>query len=188
MREEGGLSGYPEPDRVGSRLGGEKPRLHRECPTPHGLSTAMHQRRDRSGGRRGHRRRRPHRRDGLRGPGNNLGHSGRKAIIVLNDNGRSYAPTASRLGESLSRFRASSTYLRNRERLERLIQDVPLVGNYLERGVGGAKAALREMFEPPGVLRAARRALPGPYDGHDDRGRDRSSPPATSTNRSWSTS
>src|ERR687886_1110520 len=28
---------------------------------------------------------------------NNLGHSGRRAIIVLNDNGRSYAPTVGRL-------------------------------------------------------------------------------------------
>src|SRR5690242_12727065 len=28
---------------------------------------------------------------------NNLGHSGKKAIIILNDNGRSYAPTVSRL-------------------------------------------------------------------------------------------
>src|SRR5215210_3132443 len=30
---------------------------------------------------------------------NNLGHSGRKVIIILNDNGRSYAPTVSKLGE-----------------------------------------------------------------------------------------
>jgi 1-deoxy-D-xylulose-5-phosphate synthase len=30
---------------------------------------------------------------------NNLGHSGQKAIIILNDNGRSYAPTASRRSE-----------------------------------------------------------------------------------------
>src|SRR5205085_7457977 len=28
---------------------------------------------------------------------NNIGHSGRKVLIVLNDNGRSYAPTVSRL-------------------------------------------------------------------------------------------
>ncbi len=28
---------------------------------------------------------------------NNLGHSGRRVIIVLNDNGRSYAPTVSSL-------------------------------------------------------------------------------------------
>ena len=35
---------------------------------------------------------------------NNLGHSGRNAIIILNDNGRSYAPTASKLGSGLRRL------------------------------------------------------------------------------------
>src|SRR5687768_1651556 len=34
---------------------------------------------------------------------NNLGHSGARVVIVLNDNGRSYAPTISKLGESLTR-------------------------------------------------------------------------------------
>ncbi|MBV8690306.1 MAG: 1-deoxy-D-xylulose-5-phosphate synthase, partial [Actinobacteria bacterium] len=36
---------------------------------------------------------------------NNLGHSGRRVVIVLNDNGRSYAPTISRLSESLTKLR-----------------------------------------------------------------------------------
>ena len=98
---------------------------------------------------------------------NNLGHTGRKAIIILNDNGRSYAPTASRLGESLSRFRASSAYLRNRARMEKVIQEVPLVGGYLERGVDGAKAAIREMFEPPVFFEQLGVHYLGPYDGHD---------------------
>ncbi|MCP4435507.1 MAG: 1-deoxy-D-xylulose-5-phosphate synthase [Actinomycetia bacterium] len=98
---------------------------------------------------------------------NNLGHSGQKAIIILNDNGRSYAPTASRLGESLSRFRASPTYQRNRERLERLLNEVPLFGHYLERGVDGAKAAIREVFEPPAFFEQLGVGYLGPYDGHD---------------------
>ena len=36
---------------------------------------------------------------------NNLGHSGSRVVVVLNDNGRSYAPTISRLSESLTRIR-----------------------------------------------------------------------------------
>ncbi len=98
---------------------------------------------------------------------NNLGHSQVKAIIVLNDNGRSYAPTASRLGESLSRFRASSTYQRNRDRVERFINDVPVVGPVIEKGMDGAKAALREMFEPPEFFEQLGVNYIGPYDGHD---------------------
>ncbi|MFM7069121.1 MAG: 1-deoxy-D-xylulose-5-phosphate synthase N-terminal domain-containing protein, partial [Actinomycetes bacterium] len=99
---------------------------------------------------------------------NNLGHSGRKAIIVLNDNGRSYAPTASRLGESLSKIRTSGAYTRNRARMERVIAELPLSA-FLEKGVEGAKAAIREIFEPPAFFEQLGVKYLGPYDGHDIR-------------------
>ena len=47
---------------------------------------------------------------------NNLGHSGRKAVIILNDNGRSYAPTVSRLTAGVSRLRLDPRYVRRRQR------------------------------------------------------------------------
>ena len=166
LRQEGGLSGYP------SRAESEHDWIENSHASTivsyaHGMSTALHLRGedDRTvvavigdGALTG----------GMAYEGlNNLGHSGRKAIIVLNDNGRSYAPTASRLGESLSRFRASSTYQRNRARMERLLHDVPVVGGYLERGVDGAKAAIREIFEPPAFFEQLGVTYLGPYDGHD---------------------
>ncbi|MGH9273500.1 MAG: 1-deoxy-D-xylulose-5-phosphate synthase N-terminal domain-containing protein, partial [Acidimicrobiales bacterium] len=58
---------------------------------------------------------------------NNLGHSGKKAILILNDNGRSYAPTVSKLGESLARLRVNPSYLRNRARLDKLLHELPVV-------------------------------------------------------------
>ncbi|HWI03350.1 MAG TPA: 1-deoxy-D-xylulose-5-phosphate synthase N-terminal domain-containing protein, partial [Acidimicrobiales bacterium] len=42
---------------------------------------------------------------------NNLGHSGRRVLIVLNDNGRSYAPTVSRLSENLSMLRLNPSWV-----------------------------------------------------------------------------
>jgi len=39
---------------------------------------------------------------------NNLGHSGKRVIIVLNDNGRSYAPTVSNLSASMERRRTAT--------------------------------------------------------------------------------
>src|SRR5690606_4904497 len=132
LRQPGGLSGYP------SRA--ESPHDHVEnshastiVSYAHGLATAM----DRTGV--------DDRRivavigDGALTGGmayeglNNLGHSGQRAIIVLNDNGRSYAPTVSRLGESLARLRVDPRYLRNRARIERLLREVPMVGDRLER-------------------------------------------------------
>jgi 1-deoxy-D-xylulose-5-phosphate synthase len=98
---------------------------------------------------------------------NNLGHSGRNVIIVLNDNGRSYAPTVSRLGESLSRLRSNPTYRRQQARLEKIVADLPKLGSYLERGVEGAKAAVREILEPPAFFENLGVNYLGPYDGHD---------------------
>jgi 1-deoxy-D-xylulose-5-phosphate synthase len=98
---------------------------------------------------------------------NNLGHSGRKAIIILNDNGRSYAPTISKLGESLARLRVNPLYMRNRARFDKLLHEVPLVGERLEKGVEGMVAAVREMFEPPAFFENLGVRYTGPFDGHD---------------------
>ncbi len=98
---------------------------------------------------------------------NNLGHSDSRAVIILNDNGRSYAPTVSKLGESLGRLRLNPSYIRNRARVDRLLHEVPLVGEHLERGVEGALAALREMFEPPAFFEMLGVRYTGPFDGHD---------------------
>ena len=104
---------------------------------------------------------------------NNLGHSGRNVIIILNDNGRSYAPTVSRLGESLARLRLNPSYLRRQARVERMLHDMPIVGDRLERAVEATKAAVREMWEPPAFFENLGVRYSGPFDGHDIEGLER---------------
>ncbi len=104
---------------------------------------------------------------------NNLGHAGSKAIIILNDNGRSYAPTASRLGDSLARIRLDPRYMRNKARIERLLREVPLVGDRLERGLEATLAGVREYFEPPAFFEDLGIRYTGPFDGHDVEGLER---------------
>ena len=165
LRQEGGLSGYPS--RTESPHDWiENSHASTVVSYAHGMATALHLQGDEDrqivavlgdGALTG----------GLAYEGlNNLGHTGRKAIIVLNDNGRSYAPTASRLGESLSKFRTSGAYKRNRARMERVISELPLSA-YIEKGVDGAKAAIREIFEPPAFFEQLGVSYLGPYDGHD---------------------
>ena len=165
LRQEGGLSGYPS--RTESPHDWiENSHASTVVSYAHGLATALHLKGDDDrqvvavlgdGALTG----------GMAYEGlNNLGHSGRKAIIVLNDNGRSYAPTASRLGESLSKIRTSGAYKRNRARMERVISELPLSA-YIEKGVDGAKAAIREIFEPPAFFEQLGVSYLGPYDGHD---------------------
>ena len=104
---------------------------------------------------------------------NNLGHSGKKAILILNDNGRSYAPTVSRLGESLARLRVNPSYLRNRARLDRILHEMPVVGHQLGRSLDGVVAAMREMFEPPAFFETLGVRYTGPFDGHDIEGMEK---------------
>ncbi len=165
LRQEGGLSGYPSRSESDHDWV-ENSHASTVVSYAHGLATALHLRGEDD-----------RQIVGVLGDGaltggmayeglNNLGHSGRKAIIILNDNGRSYAPTASSLGESLSKFRSSSAYRRQSARIERIISELPL-GNYLEKGVDGAKAAIREIFEPPAFFEQLGVKYLGPYDGHD---------------------
>ncbi|HYI62697.1 MAG TPA: 1-deoxy-D-xylulose-5-phosphate synthase [Acidimicrobiales bacterium] len=98
---------------------------------------------------------------------NNLGHSGKKAIIVLNDNGRSYAPTVSRLTETVSRLRVDPRYVRQRARVEETVRKVPYLGDHLAWGMAGALAGMREMLEPPVFFESLGVKYTGPIDGHD---------------------
>jgi 1-deoxy-D-xylulose-5-phosphate synthase len=103
---------------------------------------------------------------------NNLGHSGRKAIIILNDNGRSYAPTMSRLTESVARLRVNPNYRRQRARLEQLIDRMPM-SDQLHKGLEATTAALREYFEPRAFFEDLGVRYTGPFDGHDVAGLER---------------
>jgi 1-deoxy-D-xylulose-5-phosphate synthase len=103
---------------------------------------------------------------------NNLGHSGRKAIIILNDNGRSYAPTVSKLTESVARLRVDPRYLRQRRRLDQVVDRLPLADR-IHKGVDATVAALRTYFEPLAFFEDLGVRYTGPFDGHDIEGLER---------------
>src|SRR5213082_284887 len=154
LRQAGGLSGYPsraesEHDWV------ENSHASTILSYAHGVATSLH-----LSGTEGDRRVVAVIGDGSMTGGmayealNNLGHSGRRVLIVLNDNGRSYAPTVSRLSQGVTRLRLSPSYVRSRERVERTLDAIPVVGDYLRAGVEGLRAALREVFEPRNFFEA----------------------------------
>ena len=98
---------------------------------------------------------------------NNLGHSGRRVVIILNDNGRSYAPTISKLSEGLIKLRLSTDLLRQQNRVRHLVRNFGAGGELLERGWDATKAAIREMFEPRTFFEELGVRYAGPVDGHD---------------------
>ena len=123
---------------------------------------------------------------------NNIGHSGQRVIIVLNDNGRSYAPTISnltagptamdrsiadhpslparitdRLSHSLTNIRLNPVYVKRQRKLEQFLRELPYVGPQAEKGVEAFKAAVREFLQPPSFFEALGVRYVGPIDGHD---------------------
>ena len=98
---------------------------------------------------------------------NNLGHSGADVTIVLNDNGRSYAPTVSKLTDSLVRIRSNPVYMERQARIEKLAENIPWLGERLERGINATKWAIRHMWEPPAFFEHLGLRYMGPFDGHD---------------------
>lgn len=98
---------------------------------------------------------------------NNLGHSGSNVTVVLNDNGRSYAPTISLLSESLVKIRSNPIYMRRQRRFEAWTERLPLVGRLSMLGVRASKAAIRTALEPQEFFEPLGIRYMGPFDGHD---------------------
>jgi 1-deoxy-D-xylulose-5-phosphate synthase len=98
---------------------------------------------------------------------NNLGHSRRRVVIVLNDNGRSYAPTVSQLSQSLTTLRLNPTYTAARERLRLRLRELPALGELAYSGVHSLTSAMREMVAPHTFFEALGVRYAGPIDGHD---------------------
>jgi 1-deoxy-D-xylulose-5-phosphate synthase len=173
LRQQGGLSGYPN-RRESPHDWVENSHASTILSYAHGLSSALHLRgmdRPTPGGA-------PRRIVAVVGDGaltggmayealNNLGHSGRRVVIVLNDNGRSYAPTVSRLSESLTRLRLHPSYIQARGRVKALVRDLPAVGGLAYSGLQSMALALRELVEPHVFFEALGVRYTGPIDGHD---------------------
>jgi 1-deoxy-D-xylulose-5-phosphate synthase len=171
LRQRGGLSGYP--NRSESQHDWiESSHASTALSYAHGLSVALEQRKELigHGGKRhvvavvG---------DGSLTGGmayealNNLGHSNQRVVIVLNDNGRSYAPTISKLSGSLTSLRLNKTYLTLRGRLRRTVPHLPKVGKAAYLGIDGLTSVVREMVTPHTFFENLGVRYIGPIDGHD---------------------
>jgi 1-deoxy-D-xylulose-5-phosphate synthase len=101
---------------------------------------------------------------------NNIGHHGLPVLIVLNDNGRSYAETVSRLPQRIADLRTDPRYRRWRARLDRVNASLPW-SRFADRVTAANFRALKTAVSEAPALQAFVEALGvrylGPFDGHD---------------------
>jgi len=73
-------------------------------------------------------------------------------VIVLNDNGRSYAPTVGGLARHLDQLQIDPRYERLKEEISHRLRDLPGVGAQAEEAAFRVKESLKQLLQPNTVF------------------------------------
>ena len=98
---------------------------------------------------------------------NNIAGSDLPVVIVVNDNGRSYAPTIGGLADQLASLRLKPGYERAMELVKESLARTPVVGAPLYDALHGIKRGLKDVLAPQGLFEDLGLKYVGPIDGHD---------------------
>ncbi|GAB3280747.1 1-deoxy-D-xylulose-5-phosphate synthase [Parasphingorhabdus pacifica] len=93
----------------------------------------------------------------------------RPLVIVVNDNGRSYAPTIGGLAEHLAALRLNPGYEKALESGKRTLRNLPVVGRPIYTGLHAAKSGIKDAISPQVMFSDLGIKYLGPVDGHDMR-------------------
>ncbi|MDO5750826.1 MAG: 1-deoxy-D-xylulose-5-phosphate synthase [Rothia sp. (in: high G+C Gram-positive bacteria)] len=99
----------------------------------------------------------------------------RKVVIIVNDNGRSYAPTIGGFANQLTtlkqgvvdRVRLDNRYEKALDAVRVGLQKGGAVGQGIYRGLHGMKAGIKDVVVPNGIFEDLGMKYVGPIDGHD---------------------
>ncbi|HEX6302151.1 MAG TPA: 1-deoxy-D-xylulose-5-phosphate synthase [Acidimicrobiia bacterium] len=92
-----------------------------------------------------------------------------RLIIILNDNGRSYAPTVGGLAalSNLAHYRIDPRYEKAKNAIGRMLRGIPLVGETADEMASRMKDAVKQILEPATVFDALDLKYTGAINGHD---------------------
>lgn len=102
----------------------------------------------------------------------------RKVVIVVNDNGRSYAPTVGGFANRLQELQASvqqgvdavrtdRRYEQTMDKVKGLLQESGHLGSAVYRGLHGMKQGIKDVVVQQGIFEDLGMKYVGPIDGHD---------------------
>jgi len=91
----------------------------------------------------------------------------RPVVIVVNDNGRSYAPTVGGLAQHLNALRLSPSYEQVLDLVKGSLARTPLVGAPLYDALHGMKKGIKDLLQPQAMFEDLGLKYVGPIDGHD---------------------
>ena len=99
---------------------------------------------------------------------NNIAASKRPVVIVVNDNGRSYAPTIGGFADHLAALRLQPVYERILERGRSALRGVPVIGEAAYQAIHSVKAGIKDAVAPQVMFTDLGLKYVGPIDGHDE--------------------
>ena len=99
---------------------------------------------------------------------NNIAAGKRPVVVVVNDNGRSYAPTIGGFADHLAALRLQPAYERLLERGRSAVRGMPVVGEFGYHVIHSVKAGLKDALAPQALFTDLGLKYLGPIDGHDE--------------------
>ena len=99
---------------------------------------------------------------------NNIASAKRPVVIVVNDNGRSYAPTIGGLAEHLAGLRLQPAYERMLERGRNAVRAIPVIGEVCFQAMHSVKVGIKDAVSPQAMFTDLGLKYVGPIDGHDE--------------------
>jgi 1-deoxy-D-xylulose-5-phosphate synthase len=98
---------------------------------------------------------------------NNIAAARNPLVIVVNDNGRSYAPTIGGLADHLATLRLNPGYERLLDLVRDALERTPLVGRPLFEALHAVKKGIKDAVAPQALFEDLGIKYVGPVDGHD---------------------
>ncbi|WP_407938059.1 1-deoxy-D-xylulose-5-phosphate synthase [Nakamurella panacisegetis] len=91
----------------------------------------------------------------------------RPLVVVLNDNGRSYAPTTGGMAQRMAALRLKPGYERLLGQVKSRLPMAPVIGRPLYSALHAVKSAVKDWFIPQSLFQDLGLKYLGPIDGHD---------------------
>ncbi|GGF41047.1 1-deoxy-D-xylulose-5-phosphate synthase [Williamsia phyllosphaerae] len=98
---------------------------------------------------------------------NNIAAGDRPLVVVVNDNGRSYAPTIGGLASHLAGLRLQPGYEKLLDDGRRMLTGVPMVGSLAYAVLHSMKSGIKDFLAPQAMFTDLGVKYVGPVDGHD---------------------
>ncbi len=99
---------------------------------------------------------------------NNIASSERPVVVVVNDNGRSYAPTIGGFADHLAGLRLQPGYEKLLVKGRDTVRGVPLIGEFCYQCMHSVKAGIKDAIAPQVMFTDLGLKYVGPIDGHDE--------------------